>query len=71
MPGPSTNSSSFNFNFPQGSFLDANNRPNVAWLVWLQNPSFNSVKVANGATGTFTAGSKTITVTNGIITSIV
>lgn len=71
MSNPSSNPASYNFNFPQGNFLDATNRPNVAWLVWLQNPSFNSVKVANGASGTFTAGSKTITVSNGIITSIV
>ena len=68
---PSSNPGNFNFNFPQGSFLDTNNRPNVAWLVWLQNPSFNSVKVANGASGSFVVSGKTVTVTNGIITSIV
>lgn len=70
MAAPSTNQGNFNFNFPQAPFLDANGRPNVAWLIWLQNPSFNSVKVANGATGTFTAGGHTLTITNGIITNI-
>jgi len=67
---PSTNAANFNFNFPRGPFLDSNGQPNIAWLIWLQNPSFNSVKVSNGATGTFTSGAHTLTITNGIITNI-
>lgn len=70
---PSSNPQSYNFNFPQSPFLDTpTGRPSIAWLLWLQNPSFNSAKVANGASGTFTsADGKHITVTNGIITNIV
>ncbi len=72
MSSPSQNNTSFNINFPQGQFLDTTNRPQIAWLLWLQNPSFNSVKVASGATGNFvSADGKHVTVTNGIITNIV
>jgi len=70
MANQTINASNFNFNFPQAPFLDASGLPNIAWLIWLQNPSFNSLKVANGATGTFTSGGHTLTITNGIITNI-